>query len=205
MSSDRKIVKSVITQQHLYSKLQFCTVPRQAPPESTALKCHLEAAFWHQSKKGFQKSLPACSCTAPLWIFSPILQEAFQTQKLTATSWLWGPPVKDTLFGACTAHCMCAGSAATSQAARNCSHTRKVCLYSRSWVYKGKAKMKAAQSRLAFSFFPHFFSHGDPMFHASVASSPSDHSQAMLLGTNIFSSPTWVFCVPGGNFSAFHS
>lgn len=101
--------------------------------------------------------------------------------------------------------CMCAGSAATSQAARNCSHTAKVCLYSGCWVSNGKAKMKTAQSRLAFSFFPHFGSHGDPMFHASVASPPTSQSQAMLLGTGIFSSPTCVFCVPGGNFWAFHS
>lgn len=34
---------------------------------------------------------------APLQILSPILQEAFQTQQLTATSWLWGPPQWKTL------------------------------------------------------------------------------------------------------------
>lgn len=100
-------------------------------------------------------------------------------------------------FGVCPPHCMCAGTAAASQAARNCSHTAKVCLDSGCWVSKGKAKMKTAQSRLAFSFFQHFGSRGDPMFHASVSSPPTSQSQATLLGTDIFSS---VFCVPGGNF-----
>lgn len=124
---------------------------------------------------------------------------------LTAVSLHWAPPVKAALFGVCPVPSVCAGSAAASQAARNCSHTRKVCLYSCYWVSKGKAKMKTVQSRLAFSFFPHFGSHGDPMFHASMASPPTSQSQAMLLGTDIFSSPTCVFCVPGGNFWAFHS
>lgn len=105
--------------------------------------------------------------------------------------------MKAALFRVCPVPSVCA---AASQAARNRSHTGKVCLYSRYWVSKGKAKMKTAQSRLAFSFFPHFGSHGDPMFHSSMASAPTSQSQAMLLGTNILSSPTCVFCAPGGNF-----
>lgn len=48
-----------------------------------------------------------------------------------------GSPLKAALFGVCPAHCMCAGSTDTSQAARNCSYTRKVCLYSDCWASTG--------------------------------------------------------------------
>lgn len=48
-----------------------------------------------------------------------------------------GSPLKAALFGVCPAHCMCAGSTDTSQAARNCSYTRKVCLHSGCWASTG--------------------------------------------------------------------
>lgn len=108
-------------------------------------------------------------------------------------------------MGVCPAHCMCAGSATTAQAAKNSSHTPEVWLYSGWWVSKGKAKMKTARSRFAFSFFLHFGSHGHPMFHALVAYLLLARAK-QCSWVAMYSHLQHVFpFVPGGNFWAFHS